>query len=51
MDEAWDEPEGSFDRAVDTHIKQIRAKLRAIRPDVDPIVTHRGEGYSLRDRW
>jgi two-component system catabolic regulation response regulator CreB len=51
MDAAWDEPDASFDRAVDTHIKQIRAKLRAIRPDVDPIQTHRGEGYSLRERW
>ena len=26
-----------------------RAKLKAIRPDHDPIVTHRGIGYSLKD--
>ncbi len=51
MDHAWDAPESSFDRAVDTHIKQIRAKLRVIRPDVDPILTHRGEGYSVREDW
>jgi two-component system, OmpR family, catabolic regulation response regulator CreB len=32
---------------VDAHIKNLRAKLKAIRPDKDPIVTHRGIGYSL----
>ena len=40
--------EASGDRAIDTLIKQIRAKLRAVRADLDPIVTHRGFGYSLR---
>lgn len=39
--------EDSHDRAVDTLIKQLRAKLRAIRTDVEPIVTHRGMGYSV----
>jgi len=48
LQQAWDEPEASFDRTVDAHIKMIRAKLRTVRPDVDPIRTHRGEGYSLR---
>ncbi|MEZ5585378.1 MAG: winged helix-turn-helix domain-containing protein, partial [Candidatus Competibacteraceae bacterium] len=43
----WDDPESSFDRTVDTHIKTIRAKLRAIKPDANPIKTHRGFGYSL----
>lgn len=47
MDSAWDDPSANFDRVVDTHIKGIRAKLRRIRPDHDPIVTHRGLGYSL----
>lgn len=47
MDRAWDAPESSFDRAVDTHIKVLRAKLRAVDPDSDPIKTHRGLGYSL----
>jgi two-component system catabolic regulation response regulator CreB len=45
----WDQPETSLDRTVDAHIKNIRAKLRAARHDLDPIVTHRGSGYSLRD--
>jgi len=49
MDLVWAEPETSLDRTVDAHIKNIRAKLRAIEPDADPIVTHRGLGYSLRE--
>ncbi len=49
MDLAWEEPEMSLSRTVDTHIKTIRGKLRAITPDVDPIRTHRGIGYSLRE--
>ncbi len=39
--------EASLERAVDTHIKSLRAKLAAIAPDADPIRTHRGLGYSL----
>jgi two-component system catabolic regulation response regulator CreB len=49
MNLVWEEPETSLDRTVDAHIKNIRAKLRAVRPDLEPIVTHRGSGYSLRD--
>ncbi len=49
MDRAWDEPEASMDRTVDAHIKNLRAKLRAVNPDLDPIVTHRGTGYSLKE--
>jgi two-component system catabolic regulation response regulator CreB len=49
MSLVWDQPETSLDRTVDAHIKNIRAKLRAVRPDLEPIVTHRGSGYSLRD--
>ncbi|MFO1352660.1 MAG: two-component system response regulator CreB, partial [Gammaproteobacteria bacterium] len=44
---AWDDPEESFDRTVDTHIKTLRAKLRAVRDDLNPIKTHRSLGYSL----
>ena len=51
MEMAWDEPEASFERTVDAHIKNVRAKLRAVRPDVEAIVTHRGLGYSLREEW
>lgn len=47
MDLVWSTAEGSFDRTVDTHIKTLRAKLRAINPDLSPINTHRGLGYSL----
>jgi two-component system catabolic regulation response regulator CreB len=43
----WDNPEHSMDRTVDSHIKTLRAKLRAVRPDSDPVKTHRGIGYSL----
>jgi len=49
MDLVWEQPETSLDRTVDAHIKNIRAKLRVVRPDLEPIVTHRGTGYSLRD--
>lgn len=49
MDLAWESPEASMDRTVDAHIKNIRSKLRAVRPDVDPIATHRGMGYSLKE--
>ena len=49
MEMVWVEPEESFDRTVDAHIKTIRAKLKEIKPDNDPIVTHRGVGYALKD--
>jgi two-component system catabolic regulation response regulator CreB len=49
MDLVWDEPETSMDRTVDAHIKNIRAKLKTVKPDMDPIVTHRGMGYSLKE--
>jgi two-component system, OmpR family, catabolic regulation response regulator CreB len=46
---AWDEPEASLDRTVDAHVKTLRAKLRAVDSAQDPIQTHRGLGYSLRE--
>ncbi|MCP3874636.1 MAG: two-component system response regulator CreB [Desulfobacteraceae bacterium] len=49
MDKVWDEPGMSMDRTVDAHIKNIRAKLKQIKPDLDPIVTHRGLGYALKE--
>ncbi len=49
MELVWDQPDTSLDRTVDAHIKNIRAKLKAIKPEKDPIVTHRGTGYSLRE--
>ena len=49
MERAWDEPEAAMDRTVDTHIKSLRARLRAIRENPQPIQTHRGVGYALDD--
>ena len=49
MQAAWDDPGAALDRTVDAHVKLVRAKLREISPDADPIVTHRGLGYSLRE--
>jgi len=50
MEEVWSGAEESADRTVDTHVKTLRAKLRAIDPEADPIQTHRGVGYSLSVR-
>lgn len=49
MDLAWDAPDAAMARTVDTHIKTLRARLKKVRPDLDPIQTHRGVGYSLRE--
>lgn len=49
MANVWDEPEASMDRTVDAHIKNLRAKLKAVKPKLDPIVTHRGTGYALKE--
>jgi two-component system catabolic regulation response regulator CreB len=46
---AWDEPDASMDRTVDAHIKNIRSKLKTIKPEIDPIITHRGIGYALKE--
>lgn len=50
MASVWDEPEASMDRTVDAHIKNLRAKLKAVKPGFDPIATHRGTGYALKER-
>jgi two-component system catabolic regulation response regulator CreB len=47
MDEVWGDAPDTEDRTVDTHVKTLRAKLRQVAPDADPIRTHRGLGYSL----
>ena len=46
MDSIWRDALDTSDRTVDTHIKTLRAKLKAVRSDLEPIVTHRGMGYS-----
>jgi two-component system catabolic regulation response regulator CreB len=47
MDRGWDSDADSADRTVDTHVKTLRAKLRAAGAEHDPIRTHRGLGYAL----
>ncbi len=51
MDRGWDSDADSTDRTIDTHVKTLRAKLRAAGAgaggDADPIRTHRGLGYAL----
>jgi two-component system catabolic regulation response regulator CreB len=37
--------EAGYDRSIDTHIKTLRAKLRLIAADAEPIQTQRGFGY------
>jgi len=39
--------EASLERAVDTHVKALRAKLAEAAPGTDLIRTHRGLGYSF----
>lgn len=47
MESVWQDGGESLERTVDTHIKTLRGKLRALRPDDEVIVTHRGLGYSI----
>ncbi len=48
MDAIWTDALDTDERTVDTHIKTLRAKLRAVKPESDVIQTHRGLGYSLQ---
>lgn len=47
LDKVFSSNHPSDDRAIDTHIKTLRAKLKAHNPHTDFIITHRGFGYSL----
>lgn len=47
MDRVWGDALESGDRTVDSHIKTLRAKLRAVDDSADPVRTHRGLGYSV----
>lgn len=38
---------GKNDLLVASHVKRIRAKIRAVDPEADPIATHYGLGYAL----
>ncbi|MBX2847577.1 MAG: two-component system response regulator CreB [Acidiferrobacterales bacterium] len=47
IENIWSNNHPSDDRAIDTHIKTLRAKLKPHNPHKEFIVTHRGFGYSL----
>jgi len=48
MDLIWTDAEETLERTVDAHIKTLRAKLHAVSAEGNPILTHRGMGYSLQ---
>ncbi|MBL4673161.1 MAG: two-component system response regulator CreB [Arenicella sp.] len=47
IESIWSSNHPSDDRAIDTHIKTLRAKLKTLNPHKEFIITHRGFGYSL----
>jgi two-component system catabolic regulation response regulator CreB len=49
LDLVWDDASESLDRTVDAHVKTLRAKLKAVAPELEPIRTHRGVGYALAE--
>jgi len=49
LDLVWDDANESLDRTVDAHVKTLRAKLKAVAPNLEPIRTHRGVGYALAE--
>lgn len=40
--------DAGYDRSIDTHIKTLRAKLRQVATEAEPIQTQRGFGYSYQ---
>ena len=49
MDAAYDEETYVDDRTIDSHIKRLRRKLRAVDDSCELIETLYGVGYRLRD--
>src|SRR5688572_30655090 len=49
LTKVWDGNSDSFDRTVDAHIKTLRAKLKAVAPQLEAIRTLRGSGYALSE--
>jgi two-component system response regulator ChvI len=49
MDAAYNEDVFVDDRTIDSHIKRLRRKFRAIDPDFGAIDTLYGAGYSFTD--
>ena len=39
LDKVWDDGSDSLDRTVDAHVKTLRAKLKAVAPQLEPIRT------------
>lgn len=50
MDAAYDDQVYVDDRTIDSHIKRLRKKLRAVDDDFDDIETLYGLGYRFRER-
>lgn len=49
LNQVWDDATESIDRTVDAHVKTLRAKMKLVAPQLDPIRTHRGSGYALAE--
>jgi two-component system, OmpR family, response regulator BaeR len=47
LDLALPDDTSVIDRTIDSHIKNIRAKVKAVRPDWDPIRSVCGVGYAF----
>lgn len=45
----WGDGSDSMDRTVDAHVKTLRAKMKTVAPQLEPIRTHRGTGYALAE--
>ena len=43
-------PDGPYERVIDSHISAIRIKLRNISPEENPISTRRNAGYVLKEQ-
>jgi two-component system catabolic regulation response regulator CreB len=49
LERVWGNDTESMDRTVDAHVKTLRAKMKAVAPNDEPIRTHRGSGYALAE--
>ncbi|HEX2543139.1 MAG TPA: response regulator [Caldimonas sp.] len=49
LERVWGNDTESMDRTVDAHVKTLRAKMKAIAPQQEPIRTLRGSGYALAE--
>ena len=49
LERVWGNDTDSMDRTVDAHVKTLRAKMKLIAPQLEPIRTLRGSGYALAE--